>query len=99
MFVWSNLGAAVQGTALKLPRKGALLAVHAFDDGGSGFNAGTVTMQGSVDGTNWFTLKTHPGGGDVTFDADGYEEVSTGVNYIRPSTDATVSNVTVKVAV
>jgi len=48
------------------------------------FNAQTLTMQGSNDGTNWFTL-TNSAGTNLAFTAAGGGLISEGPRYIRPS--------------
>jgi hypothetical protein len=73
---------------------GILLSVHAFSGGGTGFNAGTLTIQVSNDNTNWSTI-TDLQGTDVAFTASGNSEISTGAQYIRPSCDASISDVDV----
>lgn len=48
------------------------------------FGGGTAVMQGSVDGTTWFTLKDITGT-DISTTANALFEVSSSVMYIRPS--------------
>lgn len=90
-FEWNAIGNE-NGDSLQLVKGGAQLAVHCF-----GTFGGTLTMQGSIDGTNWFTLLTGPGGSEITFTADGYAEVTTAAKYIRPSGGTGVSDVDVHV--
>ena len=45
--------------------------------------AGNVTLQGSCDGTNWFTLD-NPQGTALNFTAGGLKEVLENCPYIRP---------------
>ena len=47
------------------------------------FDTGTLTMQGSNDGTNWFTL-TDPAGNNVAFTAAGGKAIVENPLYIRP---------------
>lgn len=47
------------------------------------FGAATVTIQGSNDGTNWFTLNS-PQGTAMNFTAAGLLAVQEHVNYLRP---------------
>lgn len=77
---------------------GGLLAgaLHVVDGGGTGFNSGTVTVQASVDGTNWFTAKDVTGT-DMTLTADGYFEFSLAAKMIRVLNDGSVSDVDVAV--
>ena len=49
------------------------------------FAAATVVLQGSNDGTNWFTVIDRYGSA-ISFAAAGYAEVSTAFKYLRPST-------------
>lgn len=48
------------------------------------FDGETLTMQGSLDASNWFTL-TDQVGADLTFTAAGMKMVAELVRYIRPS--------------
>lgn len=60
------------------------------------FNSDTLTMQGSNDKTNWFTLKDI-NGNDVTFTAAGGKSIGTPCLYIRPS-DGGSSGITLTIA-
>ena len=71
-------------------------AIHVIDGGGTGFNAGTVTIQATVDGTNWFTAKDVTGA-DMTLTADGYFEFSLAARAIRVLNDGSVSDVDVAI--
>lgn len=66
--------------------------------GAAGFNGATITMQGSNDGTNWFTL-TDPLGNDVAFTASGGKQIMEVTRHIRPiisgATTGTAPGVTV----
>lgn len=73
---------------------GVFINVSAASGGGTGFNSGTLTIQVSNDNTNWSTLKDIHGT-DVTFTATGSYELSTAAKYIRPSCDASISDVDV----
>lgn len=59
------------------------------------FGSGTVTLQGSNDGTNWVTLSDAAGGTDATATADKAMTVVELTRYVRPnltgSTAATVA--------
>jgi len=92
-FQWETVTGSDTGEPLALPKGGAQLAVHV-----TGTFGGTLTMQGTIDGTNWFTLKDGPGGSDVTFTAAGYAEITTAVKQVRPSAGASISDVDVKVS-
>ena len=48
------------------------------------FNSQTLTMQGSNDGTNWFTL-TDNNGLDIALTAAGGKVIAEAPRYIRPS--------------
>lgn len=93
---WETLVGATSdvGAPLRLPSGGAQVAVHV-----TGTFGGTLTMQGTIDGTNWFTLLTGPGGDAVTFTAAGYAEIATAVDAIRPSAGTGVTDVDVFVRV
>lgn len=73
---------------------GAIGCVSVVSGGGTGFNSGTVTIQASIDGTNWFGLKDLSGTA-ITFTAAGYAEFSTAALYIRATNDGSVSDVDV----
>lgn len=73
-------------------KKGTIMAVAAADGGGSGFNAGTITIQVSFDGTTWFTAKDAQGSA-VTFTVNGYAEICTAAKWIRASADSNISDV------
>jgi len=77
---------------------GGLLAgaIHVIDGGGTGFNSGTVTVQASVDGTNWFTAKDVTGT-NMTLTANGYFEFSLAARKIRVLNDGSVSDVDVAI--
>lgn len=69
-------------------------AVQVLDGGGSGFNSGTVTIQASLDGTNWYTVKDLQGTA-ITFAADGAAEFTSAARYFRASADGSISDVDV----
>lgn len=48
---------------------------------------GSITLEGSNDGTNWFTL-TDPQGNAITKTAAGLEVIEEGPRYIRPRVTA-----------
>jgi hypothetical protein len=48
------------------------------------FATATVVLQGSNDGTNWFTL-TDPLGNNISFTAAGLKQVLQAAVYMRPS--------------
>jgi len=54
----------------------------------------TLTMQGSNDGTNWFTL-TNNLGNTITPTAAGASLITEAPQYVRPNCGASISNITV----
>lgn len=71
---------------------GAALFLPAFSDrtvqiSGTFGAGGSITMQGSLDGTNWFTL-TDPQGNNITKTAASLEAISEATPYIRPTVTA-----------
>jgi hypothetical protein len=90
---WGPLAASVNGETLKVGRKGLVLASAAV----TGTFGGTVTLQGSLDGTNWFTLDDTEGN-PATFTSAGMVELSTAVPYFRPITGAGVAAATIRLA-
>lgn len=88
--IWETVTGSDVGEALPLPTGGAQLAIHVMGTFGD-----TLTMQGTIDGTNWFTLSSGPGGSEVTFTAAGYVEVATAVHAVRPSAGASITDVDV----
>lgn len=69
-------------------------SVQVVAGGGTGFNGGTVTIQVSLDNSNWFTLQDLQGD-DITFTAAGYAEFSSAGRYFRALNDGSVSDVDV----
>lgn len=73
---------------------GVMGSVQVIDGGGTGLNAGTLTIQVSNDGVNWHTL-ADLAAADITY-TDGDEgkvkEFSTAAKYIRALNDGTVSD-------
>jgi hypothetical protein len=51
------------------------------------FNGGTLVVEGSNDGTNFFTL-TNPAGSSLSFTAAGLMQVTEAVAYVRPRATA-----------
>ena len=89
---WETVTGSDVGAELILPKGGAQIAIHV-----TGTFGDTLTFQGTIDGTNWFTLLTGPGGTAVELTAAGYAEVSTAVYAVRPSAGASISDVDVYV--
>lgn len=95
-YTWSGVATANTMTGLILsglgPAVGSVQATGTF--GGS-----TVTLQGSCDGTNYFTLKDTAGTA-ISFTAAGGADFSTAVAFIRPaSSGGTGDNVNVTVVI
>jgi len=78
--VWTALGDADQGSAIKVPM-GSEKSFQVFGT----FGSATVVLQGSNDGTNWASL-TDPQGNAISKTAAALEAVSEHTLYIRPST-------------
>jgi hypothetical protein len=94
-YSWTGLTANDNGDAVKLGDGWGLVScIQVFSGGGTGFNSGTVTIQVSNDGTNWATAKDIHGN-DCTATAGALFELSVSAGYIRPSMDASISDVDV----
>lgn len=89
-FRWETVTGNDVGEVLWLQKGGAQIAVQV-----TGTFGDTLTMQGTIDGTTWFSLLSGPGGEAVTFTAAGYAEISTAVWGIRPSAGASITDVDV----
>lgn len=79
MITWANLRAAdLPGAAVELPdySDSTVQIVGTFD-------TGTLTMQGSNDGTNWFSLTDAQGNAIAKTSAAG-EVIEEAPRYIRP---------------
>lgn len=66
---------------------------------GANWGSATLTIQGSNDGTNWFTLNKVAGSTATTFTADGGQTTIERPRYVRPklTTAGTAADVTVTV--
>lgn len=92
---WSLIGAPTTDTcaAFENPRE-ADRSVQMFGAvGAAGFNGATITMQGSNDGTNWFTL-TDPLGNAIALTASGGKQITEISRYIRPSISGATTGTT-----
>lgn len=70
----------VDGQPVELPPHTRAVTAQAIGT----FGGGTVTFQGSLDGTNWFTLQD-PAGSNLAFTAAGGGQVANALpRYIRP---------------
>ena len=91
---WTNLSTA--DTAIGMMILGLGGAVGCMQVTGT-FGSGTITLQGSNDGTN-FSAITDPAGNDIALTAAGIIDFSTAAAYIRPaSSGGTADDVTVTV--
>ena len=85
-YSWTGLAASENGDEIPLPAGGGVfVTVQAV-----GVAGGTFTIQGSIDGTNYFTMKDVQGN-DITFTAAGYAEISSNIRRLRAITGAGVS--------
>lgn len=75
---WANLSAGEAGEKVLCGARAKSVQVTGT------FNSNTLTMQGSNDGINWYTLKDI-NGNDVTFTAAGLKSIATPCLFIRPS--------------
>lgn len=92
---WTPLTTTNQtGSALQLPRN-ADKTVTITGTWGVG---GSVTLQGSNDGTTWLSL-TDPQGNAITKTADGIEAITENPLYIRPNCTAGDGTTSIKVIV
>jgi hypothetical protein len=81
VITWTPLTSAnAAGTAVQMPGS----ADRTVQITGT-FDSATVVMQGSLDGTNWFTLGD-PQGNTISKTSAALEAISELVRYIRPST-------------
>lgn len=78
--VWPNMGNADSGIA----QSGGALSDKSVQATGT-WGGATLVLQGSNDGTTWFTLND-PAGTDISFTANGLMQILEGVRYIRPVT-------------
>ena len=93
VFLWETVTGDDTGEPLQLNGMAGLAVCVQM----TGTFGAAVTMQGSVDGTNWATLKTVDGS-DAELTAAGLLEIATGARYIRPSAASGVSDVDVYLA-
>jgi hypothetical protein len=78
---WTGIASADTAAGWEIDRRqGQHFAVQIS---GESFSNGTVTLEGSNDGENWFTLKDK-GLNDISTNSDGIFEVTSSVRYIRP---------------
>ena len=79
MTKWGPMATGDVGTPLDLPNyRQQTVQVYGT------FGAGAVTMEGSMDGTNWATLKD-TANADIILMAAGIREIVTNQRYMRPN--------------
>lgn len=89
-YLWETVTGSDVGEALEVNgHAGLAMAVQM-----TGTFGAAVTMQGSIDGSTWASLKDTQGN-DAALSATGIIELSTAVKFIRPSAAASVSDVDV----
>ena len=93
VFLWETVTGDDTGAPLELNGMAGLAVAVQI----TGTFGAAVTMQGSIDGTNWATLKTVDGA-DASLSSAGLLEIATGARYIRPSAASSVSDVDVYLA-
>jgi len=83
LVTWTPLANGDTGNAMQTGawRDASVQVQGTFGTGGS------VTFQGSNDGTNWFAL-TDPQGNAITKTADALEQISEISRYVRPNVTA-----------
>lgn len=85
---WATIGDS--DTCTHIPMSGA--ADRSVQISGT-FNSATVVMQGSNDGTNWFSL-TDPQGNAISKTSASIEQIEELTRYIRPSSSGGSSSST-----
>jgi hypothetical protein len=92
-FAWETLTASDTGEPLTTSRGPIISTVQA-----TGTFGGTVSLQGTINGTDWFTLEDKNGDA-IEFTAAGAAEFSSAVRKVRPIAGSGVSDVDVFLAV
>lgn len=90
---WGPLAASVNGDPLRINRRSLVLSAVQV----TGTFGGTVSLQGSLDGIDWFVLRDTRGN-LCDFTAASLVELSSAVRYVRPVTGVGVVAATVKIA-
>lgn len=90
---WSLTTANTDGTPLEWTQ----WADRCFTAFGT-WGGATLTIQGSNDGTNWFTLSNAAGGTGATFTADGGKSIIELPRYVRPNLTTPGTGAAVSVA-
>ncbi len=94
VWLWTAL-TTTNPTGISVSVAGTVLALTVTAKGTWGASA-LITMQGSLDGTNWFTLKKADGN-DATFSADGLLSLADLPAFLRPLESAGDGSTTVNV--
>ena len=85
-WVWAAMGNADTGGALGPDGGGIAFADKTVQIVASNYGGATIVIQGSNDGTNWFTL-TNPNNDNLSFTiGDQLEAILENPLYIRPKT-------------
>jgi len=80
---WRNVVGADTGEPFSVNKLG-IASISCTDAGtGAGINAGTVDIEASIDGVNWFNLKTHPGGNSYMYEAAEWIPASAVIHEFR----------------
>ena len=98
-WTWANMGNADAGEALGPDGGGIAFADKTVQIVAAAYGSATIVIQGSNDGTNWFTL-TNPNNDDLSFTiGNQLEAILENPLYIRPSTSGgTGTDITVTLA-
>jgi hypothetical protein len=94
LVVWTSLlTASVSGTGVEKAQHADLC----WQAVGANWGGATLTLQGSNDGTNWFSMTNAAGGAAATFTTDGGKQTIERPRYVRPTltTAGTAADVTV----
>lgn len=94
-WAWPAMGDADVGEPLGPDGGGIAFADKTVQIEGA-FDSATVVIQGSNDGTNWFTL-TNPAGADISTGVDTLEAILENPIYIRPSTSGGLGSAVINV--
>ncbi len=98
-WVWDPMGNADTGAPLDPDGGGIAFADKTVQIVATAYGGATIVIQGSNDGTNWFTL-TNPNNDNLSFTTgDQLEAILENPLYIRPSTSGgTGTDITVTLA-
>ena len=90
LHVITGLATSETSDALPVNKLGGVVGAVAIDS----LSGGTVTIQVSLDNTNWYTLKD-PFGTEMAFTSDQYAEINTAGAWLRASANSSVTSVNV----